>query len=298
MTQKTVFRNIISHLRFPFSFFLLPIFLFGLIHSAPWSSSPWPLFFILHFLAYPSSNGYNSLQDRDTGSIGGIEKPSIVPSQMQWVSLLMDVLALGLTMILYSSSSTLLLLSYIIASRLYSNRSVRLKKYPIMGYLTVILFQGGVVFLLVNSAIGRASNFDLGMLLGTLISIVLIGSSYPLTQIYQHKQDAEDGVHTLSAKLGIRGTFVFAFFGTGLLFAVFSIYFMFVLNSWRWVLLFLLLTAPAASYMVSWAKRVWENPDHADFKHTMKMNIRGAIYMNVFFICWLIMKLNNLTLPI
>jgi 1,4-dihydroxy-2-naphthoate octaprenyltransferase len=31
----------------------------------------------------------------------------------------------------------------------------------------------------------------------------------PLTQIYQHKQDLDDGVNTISYKLGYIGTFIF-----------------------------------------------------------------------------------------
>ena len=38
---------------------------------------------------------------------------------------------------------------------------------------------------------------------------LLIGGFYPLTQIYQHKQDKEDGVTTISSLLGYRKTFVF-----------------------------------------------------------------------------------------
>ena len=38
----------------------------------------------------------------------------------------------------------------------------------------------------------------------------LIGASYPLTQVYQHKEDQERGDKTLSILLGVNGTFVFA----------------------------------------------------------------------------------------
>lgn len=93
MTESSVFKRIATHLRFPFSFFLLPIFVFALIHSTPWVESPLWLFIALHLLAYPSSNGYNSLQDLDTESIGGIEHPEEVPSQMLWVSILFDLVS-------------------------------------------------------------------------------------------------------------------------------------------------------------------------------------------------------------
>ena len=44
---------------------------------------------------------------------------------------------------------------------------------------------------------------------GMVICALLIGGFYPLTQIYQHKQDLDDGVETISYKLGYTGTFWF-----------------------------------------------------------------------------------------
>jgi 1,4-dihydroxy-2-naphthoate octaprenyltransferase len=44
---------------------------------------------------------------------------------------------------------------------------------------------------------------------GMLICSLLVGGFIPLTQIYQHKQDLDDGVNTISYKLGYIGTFIF-----------------------------------------------------------------------------------------
>jgi 1,4-dihydroxy-2-naphthoate octaprenyltransferase len=38
---------------------------------------------------------------------------------------------------------------------------------------------------------------------GMIAASLLIGGFYPLTQIYQHRQDKEDGVRTLSMLLGL-----------------------------------------------------------------------------------------------
>jgi 1,4-dihydroxy-2-naphthoate octaprenyltransferase len=103
-------------------------------------------------LVYPASNGYNSYMDRDTGSIGGIEHPMEPEKELFYVTVFMDILAIVLGLAV-SISFTLLLGCYIICSRLYSYRGVRLKKYPITGYLTVILNQGGLVFLMVSWAV-------------------------------------------------------------------------------------------------------------------------------------------------
>ncbi len=63
-------------LRIPFSFFLSPLFFFALSQVADidWTRAGL-IFLILHFFIYPASNGYNSYMDRDTDSIGGLEKP-------------------------------------------------------------------------------------------------------------------------------------------------------------------------------------------------------------------------------
>ena len=82
------------------------------------------------------------------------------------------------------------------------------KKIPITGYLLVIIFQGAVTFWLVY----YGSNADNSLFVpwqGMAICALLIGGFYPLTQIYQHQQDLEDGVVTISYKLGYKGTFIF-----------------------------------------------------------------------------------------
>src|SRR5262245_60381924 len=110
-------RSTLQLLRFHFSFFLMPVYLFAL------SQTPgiyWPhallIFFILHVLVYPSSNGYNSYMDRDEGSIGGIEKPLKPTKQLFYVSLIMDAAAILLSLLI-SYWFTICIITYILASR-------------------------------------------------------------------------------------------------------------------------------------------------------------------------------------
>ena len=76
----------IKLLRLPFSIFLSPLYFFALsqVPDIHWSKAI-IVFFILHFLVYPASNGYNSYMDRDTESIGGLEKPP-PPSRQLYVN--------------------------------------------------------------------------------------------------------------------------------------------------------------------------------------------------------------------
>ncbi|UOQ78239.1 hypothetical protein MUN84_06535 [Hymenobacter sp. 5516J-16] len=71
------YRRALPLLRIPFSVYLMPVFWFGLSALPPGFSVARAVgvFVVLHLLAYPASNGYNSYYDQDEGSIGGLRQP-------------------------------------------------------------------------------------------------------------------------------------------------------------------------------------------------------------------------------
>ncbi|MCH5598504.1 hypothetical protein [Niabella ginsengisoli] len=88
----------IQHLRFRFSLFLMPVYWFALSQAESINGLKALLIFcILHLLVYPSSNGYNSYMDKDTESIGGIEKPLPVSKELFYITLVMDIIAIALS---------------------------------------------------------------------------------------------------------------------------------------------------------------------------------------------------------
>src|SRR5690349_2084890 len=116
----------IQLLRFHFSIFLMPVYWFAVSQVLKTDIVDSALvFIILHLLVYPSSNGYNSYMDRDTGSIGGIEHPQQPTRQLLLITILMDLLALSLSL-LVSVPFFLGVLLYILASKAYSWRRIRL----------------------------------------------------------------------------------------------------------------------------------------------------------------------------
>nr|MBS0038559.1 prenyltransferase [Saprospiraceae bacterium] len=131
----TNFSHSITHLRFTFSIFLLPVFLFALsgIDRIDWVGAA-VAFVVLHFLIYPASNGYNSLMDKDKGSIGGVKKPPKAPAMLFPITLAMDALGILLTLF-WSPYAAIVLVLYILASRAYSWRRIRLKRLPWIGFL-------------------------------------------------------------------------------------------------------------------------------------------------------------------
>jgi 1,4-dihydroxy-2-naphthoate octaprenyltransferase len=278
----------IKLLRLPFSFFLSPIFLFALAQVPVIN---WPrtclIFFILHFLIYPASNGYNSYMDRDTESIGGLEKPPPPSKELYLTSIVLDLTGLLFSLMVGPLFAAVMLL-YVGASKAYSYRGIRLKKYPYLGYFIVILFQGAVTFWLVYY--GSSGDFDMYVpWQGVLICALLVGGFYPLTQIYQHKQDHEDGVETISYKLGYTGTFIFCTV-IYILAWVFMAQFFIQQQQVDKLLMIGICFVPVIVYFIRWFVQVNKNKSEANFRNTMKMNWLAAICTNISFLGLLIWR--------
>ena len=273
-------------LRLPFSVHLMPIYLFAL-SQAPQvhPMGTLLLFLILHLLVYPASNGYNSFQDRDETPIGGLEHPPLPTQALYHVTLAMDGAAVLLGLLL-GWPFALMLMFYILASRAYSYRGIRLKKYPLIGFATVFLFQGAFTYLLAYQGISGVPWSNIlspSVLYGMVVSSCFIGGVYPLTQVYQHEADRANGDQTLSMLLGFRGTFLFsgALFGAA--------------TAGLWLLfrgkeqfgafwLFLLFMLPVVGYFTVWLVSVQRDAKQASFRNTMRMNQIAAICMNLYFL--------------
>jgi 1,4-dihydroxy-2-naphthoate octaprenyltransferase len=245
------------------------------------------IFIILHLLIYPSSNGFNSYMDRDEGSIGGLKSPLPPTRQLLYVSVTMDCLALILG-VFVSKYFALGALIYILASRAYSARSVRLKKYPVSGFLTVVICQGALVFFMVYHGSHPLLSLRVPTL-GMISASLLIGGFYPLTQIYQHEADANDNVRTISAQLGLRGTFIFCGIIYGIAFATLAYFFLISLEI-KEFLVFTTSMLPVLVYFIVWARQVWKNPSKADYRHTMRMNSIASLCSSVGFILVFLMQ--------
>ena len=281
-------RSTIQHLRFGFSLFLMPVYWFALSQA---DSINLPnailIFIILHLLVYPASNGYNSYMDDDKGSIGGIEKPLPINKQLLYVSVMMDFAAVLLSFII-SWRTALAVFIYIIASRLYSYRGIRLKKYPLIGYLTVVICQGALVYYIVSISVNETVAIQ-NILFPAIISSMLIGGTYPLTQVYQHQQDRADGVTTLSYLLGVKGTFLYC--GVVLLVAVLLLT-VYLVNSGQVnsLLIYFAAMIPVLVYFTKWFLQVDKDKTQANFKNLMYMNYIASVCSNIAFIGMIILK--------
>lgn len=284
-------KSTLIHLRLPFSFFLMPVYCFALSIS---TSRDWfniiITFLVWHIFVYPASNAYNSYFDKDEGSIGGVKNPPKVSKELYNIALLFDLIGILLSL-LVSFWFALGILLYGLVSKAYSHPLFRLKKFPIISWLTIGIFQGFFTFIITIQAINQLSFqdafLDESIVLAALLSSLMLLGSYPMTQIYQHEEDAKRGDLTLSRLLGIKGTFLFTFFvfgGAGLGYLLyFKIYF-----HLNYGLLFLFSLSPVVLFFTFWFYKVLKNSKKADFEHTMRLNLISAISMNAFFITfWL-----------
>lgn len=294
MSETTSFlwdKSTLKHLRLPFSFHLMPVFLFALSQAVKvnWQHAILA-FVILHLLIYPASNGYNSYQDKDETSIGGLKYPPQVTKNLFYVTLLFDLLGI-LASLFISISFAGCVFIYVLISHAYSYRKLRLKKYPVIGFLTVFIFQGAFTYFMASMGIENewSDFFTTGNYTCMIVSSLFIGSVYPLTQIYQHEADKKDGVITLSYKLGYAGTFFFS--AVLFLAATILLFFYFDEKQQRFALLLFFITmVPVILRLLYWYSRVRKNTTAANFENTMKMNVLASCCMNIYF---LILICNN-----
>ena len=288
-------KNIILHLRIPFSLFLMPVFWFAVSQS---QNPDWGitvgLFVILHLLIYPASNAYNSYFDKDEGPSGGLENPPPVKIELYYIAWILDILAFIGGYFLGGWILSAALIIYSSVSKAYSNDKIRLKKYPIISWLTVGFFQGAFTYLTVIQAVDKISLSEIlhnKYLFPAILSSFNLLGFYPMTQIYQHEEDARRGDLTMSRLLGIKGTFIFT--ASIFLFVTIGFYFYFQntqISHIQAFTVYLLVMSPVLIYFNLWFLKVLKNENQADFHHTMRLNMLGSVCLNLFFILLLITK--------
>lgn len=290
-----VSKSTLLHLRIPFSYFLLPIFLFAVAVSPNLilSRLTW-IFVILHVLIYPASNGYNSYFDKDEGSIGGLKNPPPVTTGLYWMALLLDVIAMILAVVKVSTDFAVMIFVYGLVSKAYSHPSIRLKKYAIIGWLVTGLFQGFFTFFACYMALNKVdaiSAWQPHIYFPALLASCMLWANYPMTQVYQHAEDERHGDRTLSLLLGVRGTFLFAALFFGLATAGFVGYF-YAYYAQRQAMGFLIALSPVILFFLYWLSLIWNHPGKADFRHAMILNFVSATCLIAFF-TWLLFDTRN-----
>ncbi len=284
--KNMISRSTIKHLRIPFSIFLMPVFLFALANVEQIDFyNTLIVFIVLHLFIYPASNGYNSYFDKDEGSIGGLKKPPKVTKNLYWTALIFDGLGIFLALFI-NIWFAIMVFIYGLISKAYSHPNIRLKKYAFASWLTVGLFQGAFTYFMSSSGL-LDQGFEIWVTpkiyLPAILSTLLLLGSYPMTQIYQHEEDAARGDKTISLLVGIKGTFYL----TAVMFSLSMLGFLwyystyFSLNDFYILLAFL---APVFGLFSFWFLKVLKNETAANFENTMRFNMISSTCLIVYFL--------------
>jgi 1,4-dihydroxy-2-naphthoate octaprenyltransferase len=265
----------------------MPVFLFALALTPNLNESRmlW-VFLALHFFLYPSSNGYNSYFDKDEESIGGLKNPPKVTKDLYWISLLFFAIAIGLGSLINWSFASMLF-CYGLISMAYSHPSVRIKKYPWLSWFIAGFFQGYFTFAMAYAGLSNLG-WDIfikpHIIIPGLLTSLMLWGNYPLTQVYQHREDSRRGDRTLSLLLGIKGTFAFSAFLFSLTGAAFVWYFL-DKNQVSVLWVYGSAMAPIILFFFLWFSFVRTNPQkYANYNWAMGMNSISALVLNAFFI--------------
>jgi 4-hydroxybenzoate polyprenyltransferase len=276
-------KSVLLHLRFPFSLLLLPVFLFAFYTASSINAGQALLvFIILHLFTYPASNGYNSYFDKDEGSIALIKNPPKVKKSLYQTAIILEWTGVILA-IFVNLTFVACIIIYNLLSKAYSHPSIRLKKYPVISFLVVFIFQGFFVYLTCYLAFGKnILDFNMRHIIAAFICSCLIGASYPLTQIYQFDEDASRGDKTLSMLLGYKSSFIFSaiVFLTGI---ILMYKYWELQNQVTKFYVFAVCCAPIIVYFYWWLLKVIKNKENANFTNAMRMTLLSGIIMLGYF---------------
>jgi len=276
------------HLRLPFSLLLLPVYVFAISQTTNLNVINAVLVFIVwHLLVYPASNAYNSYFDKDEGSIALLKTPPKIQSNLYYLAVTLEWLGVALAVVV-SWSFALCVLFYNALSKAYSHPKFRLKKYPIISFLVVFIFQGWFIYVATYYAVGNLfTGFNAKVFLAGVICSCLIGASYPLTQVYQHNEDGKRGDITLSILLGIKGSFLFS---GGIFFLSFGLMFIYWQQAQQLqnFYVFGVITLPVLCFFSWWFLQVLKNEAAASYINMMRMMVTSASVLLVYFLLVLI----------
>jgi 1,4-dihydroxy-2-naphthoate octaprenyltransferase len=116
-----------------------------------------------------------------------------------------------------------------------------------------------------------------------MLTTMMLWGNYPMTQVYQHDEDSKRGDITLSLKLGIRGTFYFTAF-VFTLGVIGFVYFFTEYYAMKYGVIFLFALTPVLFFFGYWFVKVRANPENANYKNAMMLNLISATCLNAFFI--------------
>jgi hypothetical protein len=195
----------LSHLRLHYQFLILSgAFLSGAVFAGEAVESPFLIQFLsVHILLFGGVTVYNSYWDKDTGPIGGLRAPPPLAPWTLAASWILQFIGLAVAWRISMLSAAVYAASMLFFW-LYSRPGIRWKGRPLLSLLAIGAGTGVCGFLL-GFLNGGRSTVTPACLAGSLAVACLIVSLFPMSQVYQVKEDLDRHDMTFTAKYGLGG---------------------------------------------------------------------------------------------
>lgn len=163
----------------------------------------WLQFLNVHVLLFGGATAYNSWWDKDDGPIGGLKSPPKMNRWMWPASMGMQYIGLAWAVTVGWNYAIIYALSMLFFW-LYSTPLARWKGKPVRSIIAIGISTGTNSFLLgFLAAGGYPITFSEDLIAIGVAAVIL--SLYPVSQVYQTKEDAKRGDHTFAGAYGLIG---------------------------------------------------------------------------------------------
>ncbi len=203
--------HFILHLRWHYQLFILSGgYLLGgyLSSSLEWSSFLLQ-FLNVHLLLFGGATAYNSYWDKDKGPVGGLRNPPPMEKWMWGASIMLQLVGLWLAWPA-GTAFTLLYGISMLLFWLYSTPHARWKGDPRKSLVAIGISTGANSLLMGYLAANPTVNvLHVEVLIASAGVALIMLSLYPVSQLYQLREDSERGDRTFASRYGLKGAALF-----------------------------------------------------------------------------------------
>lgn len=199
-------RSFIVHFRIHYQMAVVSVgFLIGSLFVEDFTASTfWFQYLNISILLFGAAAVYNSWQDRDEGSVGGLKNQPSMQPWMRKVALWMQFV--GLLLAHYAGIEfTYIFLASMVLLWMYSTKRIRWKALPIRSLVVVGLGAGAASFWMGYYAAG-GQTFSIAVILAGIGVGSIYLSMYTLSQLGKIRLNAARGDLTFAIEMGVKKT--------------------------------------------------------------------------------------------
>ena len=197
--------NFIIHLRLHYQFLILSggyLAAALIVDEVNWVQY-WVQFINVHVLLFGGATAFNSWHDKDEGPIGGLKSPPKMHQWMRPASMVLQFFGL-IWAINVNWNFTIIYAVSILFFWLYSSPLTRWKGKPVLSLVAIGVSTGTNSFFMGFLAAGGYPITWFEDLTALGVSFLIL-SLYPVSQVFQTKEDLKRGDVTFAAKFGLKG---------------------------------------------------------------------------------------------